>query len=140
MKKCSGEGCQWETDEEDVCWQRFRSGIPTFSFDQNIYFTGWPVKHGRVFLVPCKKDFSSVQVYSSVHWTFIAKNIFYFCKKNNVLCIYYIAIQHTNIFALNLFGLIVCVHPLIHSSGEIWASRNGSGLSNLIILITAKTI
>ena len=34
--------------------------------------TGTPVKHGRVFLVPWKKDtclLSSVHVYTSVNWT-----------------------------------------------------------------------
>ena len=31
-------------------------------------YTGWPVKHGRVFLVPWKKRRFSVQIYSGVHW------------------------------------------------------------------------
>ena len=31
--------------------------------------TGWPDKHGSVFLVPLKSNLSSVQLYSSVNWT-----------------------------------------------------------------------
>ena len=40
---------------------------------------------------------------------------------------------NTNIYAFHIFGLNVCVHPWIHSTGEIWASRNGYGWNILAV-------